>query len=705
MEASRVYSVPEQLLGLKQLSKNLWWSWNGEAQALFAELSPRLWSKFNHNPSEVMMNVSEQELTARLADTAFSAQVSHVLKKFYDYLGSNTTWAHTHATEFADHPVAYFSAEFGLHESLPIYSGGLGVLAGDHIKAASDLGLNFVGISLYYREGYFQQRLSPDGWQQELYPLYKPDFLPLDLVTDADGKPIVVSVDLAHSIVHLQGWAVKVGRATLYLLDANLEQNEHHYRDITSRVYGGDSTTRINQEVILGIGGVKFLHALGLRPKVYHMNEGHSAFLTLELLREHIASGKSLTEAKELVKSRCVFTTHTPVPAGHDRFSPDLMDYTFSHFIKSLGIDFDTLMSLGRENPADKLSHFTMTVLCLNLSRAANGVSELHGSVSREMWKHLYGTASPSDVPIGYITNGIHTRSWINDKADAFWRRHADDNEAFFTDANTLAHILAGISDAELWALRYQLRREMIEFVRQRLEEQNLRHGWEMGILYPHTLSPDVLTIGFARRFATYKRAPLIFSDIERISKIINHSERPVQLVFAGKAHPRDNGGKKFIQEIFHITRMPQFLGKVIFLENYDMNVTRHLISGVDVWLNTPMRPLEASGTSGQKVVASGGLNFSILDGWWREAYNGSNGWAIGKDEHLPDQDAQNKLDAAALYDTLEHDLVPMFYERNKGIPTNWIARIRNSMQTLMPVYNTHRMVTEYIEKYYKTNA
>lgn len=648
------------------------------------------------------MNVSEQELLARLGDATFRAQVTNVLSQFEDYLSEPNTWAALNAPEFAEHPVAYFSAEFGLHESLPIYSGGLGVLAGDHIKAASDLGLNFVGVSLFYREGYFQQRLSPDGWQQENYPLYRPEYLPMELVCNEKGEPLIVSVELGHSVVYVQGWSVKVGRATLYLLDTNLEKNDSHYRDITSRVYGGDATTRINQEIILGIGGVRFLHKLGIQPRVYHMNEGHSAFLTLELLRLELAAGKSLQSAMEAVRAKCVFTTHTPVPAGHDRFSADLMDYALGKFIKTVPLSLDELMALGCEKPDEPNSLFTMTVLCLKLSRAANGVSELHGQVSREMWKALYG-GKPEQVPIGHITNGIHTHSWLNRTTLSFWARFHGGDRDFYADPVKLAEIVDRIPDEELWALRYSLRREMIEFVRQRLEEQNLRHGFEMGIMYLHLLSADVLTIGFARRFATYKRAPLLFTNLERIARIINDPERPVQIIFAGKAHPRDNGGKKFIQEIYHVTRMPQFLGKVIFLENYDMNITRHLISGSDVWLNTPLRPLEASGTSGQKIVGHGGINFSILDGWWREAYNGKNGFAIGKDESKLPQDEQDKLDAESLYEVLEHQIVPEFYDqRTNGIPTKWIARIRESIKTLMPVYNTHRMVREYIEKYYK---
>jgi glycogen phosphorylase len=706
VSAKRLGTSGSVIERLKRLSKNLWWSWNPDAQDIFQELSPRLWTRFNHNPVEVLLHVSEQELTARLGDTVFSKRVLSVLEKFESYLDSSSTWAAKNAREITpDKPVAYFSAEFGLNESLPIYSGGLGVLAGDHIKAASDLGLNFAGVSLYYREGYFQQKLSHEGWQQENYPLYKPEILPLEPVVGTDGKRVKVSVEIANSTVQLQAWAVRVGRATLYILDANLDENEPHYRDVTSRVYGGDSTTRIAQEIVLGIGGVRLLHALGLQPSVYHMNEGHSAFLTLELLREHIAQGKSFDDAKKAVTKKCVFTTHTPVPAGHDRFSQDLMQFALGKFYPKLGIDFQTLMSLGLEEKTKTDGLFTMTVLCLNLSRSANGVSELHGEVSRTMWQAFYGAKKPSDVPIGYITNGIHTHSWMNRITEKFWREKAGDaNDEFYVEKKSLDKLLDNISDEELWALRYNLRRDMIEFVRGRVEAQNRRLGYDSLTAYLNLLSPDTLTIGFARRFATYKRAPLVFTDLNRIAKILNNPEKPVQLVFAGKAHPKDNGGKEFIQKIFQISRLPQFAGKVIFLENYDMNVTRHIISGADVWLNNPQRPLEASGTSGQKVIAHGGLNFSILDGWWREGYNKKNGWAIGTDEHHDDADTQNALDVESLYDVLENDLVPSFYTRNaKNIPTRWVEKMRNSISTLLPVYSTHRMVREYTEKYYKT--
>ncbi len=695
-----VYSIPQQISLLEKLSKNLWWSWNHHAQNIFAELSPRLWSRYNHNPILVMHNISKDELTAVLSDNVFASKVNDVLHGFETYLSDQNTWADNHASEFKPNPVVYFSAEFGLHECLPIYSGGLGILAGDHIKSASDLGINFIGVTLFYREGYFNQLISNEGWQQEEYTLYDPEKMPMHPILDEQGNPVTVSVEIGHSVVDVVAWEIPVGRARLILLDTNLDSNEGHYRDITCHVYGGDSTTRINQEIILGIGGTRMIEKLGIVPKVYHMNEGHSAFLTLELLARELKQGKSLEKGIESVKSQCVFTTHTPVPAGHDRFTEDLMDYSLAKYAKSINLKFEDLMNLGREHKDNADDLFTMTVLCLHMSRKANGVSELNGEIARGMWTHLY---PGQEVPIGHVTNGIHVKSWITDRTETFWSRYTDFDLDFITDPGKMKETLDKISDSELWSLRYRLKRDLIEYVRHKLENQKSVFASELSIPHFDILSTDALTIGFARRFATYKRAPLIFSDIDRIAGIINNADRPVQIIFSGKAHPRDNGGKKFIQKIISIARMPQFFGKIIFLENYDINIARHLISGVDVWLNNPLRPLEASGTSGEKIIANCGLNFSILDGWWREGYNGENGWAIGKDENISDQEQQTKLDALNLYETLENEVVPTYYNRDENnIPKAWIQKVRASLMSLLHQYNTHRMVQDYCLNYYK---
>jgi starch phosphorylase len=689
---------------LHTLAKNLWWSWNPQAQEIFRELSPLVWERSNHNAVEVLHEVSPIELAARLHDPDFAKKVHRVLEEFEAYMQEPETWASQHVPK-SKGPVAYFSAEFGFHESLPIYSGGLGVLSGDHTKSASDLGIRFIGISLFYRNGYFQQHIGPDGWQQEFYPTYHPERLPLELVTLEEGGRLLNSVEIGHSTVYFQAWRLRVGRAEIYLLDTNLPENDQHFQGLTAYVYGGDIDTRIGQEVVLGVGGVRLLRSLGIEPAVFHMNEGHSAFLTLELLCEELKKGRNHDDAQKSVVARCIFTTHTPVPAGHDRFSSELIQHTLGKCWGETGLSHDQLMAYGQINPSDPQELFTMTVLALRMSRAANGVSELHGKVSREMWKDLYPNGSVDEVPIGHITNGIHTPSWASLKAHDFWsKRLGVDWTAKLLDRHFWRKIEEDglATDEELWALRYTLRRDLIEFVRRRLREQFARFEGDGSAFADHVLSPDALTICFARRFATYKRAPLVFRHLEQLIPIATDPERPVQFVFAGKAHPRDNEGKRFIQRIVELSHHAQLGGKVVFLENYDMNVARHMIAGADVWLNNPRRPLEASGTSGQKVVIHGGLNLSIMDGWWREAWNSSNGWAIGEDRSDPDLEAQDELDFENLLRTLAEQVIPEFYDRNThDIPERWIKRIRNAMRTLIPIYNTERMVAEYAHRYY----
>jgi starch phosphorylase len=651
-----------------------------------------------------MSEISNQELEARLRDNEFARRAHAVLEEFESYMTKPSTWAKRHATVLKN-PVAYFSAEFGLHESLPIYSGGLGILSGDHTKSASDLGIPFVGIGLFYRQGYFQQRLNADGWQEESYPSNDPEHLPLELVLQPEGGRLLNSIEIGHSTVYFQTWAVHIGRVTLYLLDTNLPENDQHFQGLTSTVYGGNIDTRIGQEIILGIGGVRLLQSLGITPSVFHMNEGHSAFLVLELLQQELKSKKIREEAERVVRSKCVFTTHTPVPAGHDRFNSELMAYSFGKFWNSTGLAHEDLMSYGRVNPSDTNEPFTMTVLAIKMSRAANGVSELHGHVSREMWKDLFPGKTVDEVPIGHITNGIHTPGWATTHAHDFWNKRlgSDWTEKLmepkfwkkFAD-DELA------TDEELWALRYNLRRDLVEYARRQQVEQ--QHSYNLGTSFAtsHILSPDALTIGFARRFATYKRAPLIFRHLEKIIPLLNNSQHPIQLIFSGKAHPRDNEGKRFIQQIIRITQHPELIGKVVFLENYDINVARHLVSGVDVWLNNPRRPLEASGTSGMKVTIHGGLNLSIMDGWWREGYNGKNGWTIGDDQNDTDLETQDEHDFESLIQVLSESIIPEFYNRDEyGTPHIWLKRIRNAMQTLLSQFSTDRMVGDYVQKYY----
>ncbi len=712
--------LKELTLGLNKLARNLWWTWDQEAQEIFQELSPRGWQNLYHNAVAILHEVSEQELCARLQDLDFAARVREVLRSFDAYMRERATWAQAHAPQIVARPVAYFSAEFGFHETLPIAAGGLGMLAGDHTKSASDLGLGFVGVSLFYREGYFQQAIDPNNWQTEYYTLLNPKNLPMEPVLNAKGETLVCQVEIGMNLVAFQAWRVNVGRVWVYLLDTNRPENEQHFRDLTLRVYGGDSTTRIMQEILLGIGGVRLLRALGLQPSVFHMNEGHAAFLTLELAREKMEAGLTYPAALDRTRQECIFTTHTPVEAGHDRFSPDLMDYTMHRFGQKIAVPSAELMKLGRVDPANLREPFCMTVLALKLSRAANGVSELHGRVSRHMWHCLYPGRSVEEVPIGHITNGVHLLGWMKGTARRAMRRKLtgrsvkpapenlrashNDWEKRVEDPAFWKHMAdpAFVSDEEIWALRYKMRRELIEFARRRLLIQRQRLTQGDFIAFDQLLNPDALTIGFARRFATYKRAPLIFQQFENIVKLARDRTRPVQFIFAGKAHPRDDDGKRYIQHIIHLSKYSDLQGHLIFIENYDMHVARQMVSGCDVWLNNPRRPLEASGTSGMKAGCHGCLNLSILDGWWREGYDGTNGFAIGPDSHPASVEEQDRLDSANLYKVLTEEVVPLFFDRDThGIPRKWIQRIRRAMITLVPQFTTDRMVQEYTQKYY----
>ncbi len=719
---------PEELTktiaGLNRLAHNLWWTWNQGAQEIFSELSPRCWQTLYHNAVAVLREVSDYELRVRLQDPEFARRVQQVLGDFEAYLDDKETWGRQNAPALLQNPVAYFSAEFGFHETLPIAAGGLGILAGDHAKSASDLNIGFVGISLFYREGYFQQQFNADNWQTEYYTLLNPDNLPLEPVLDAKGQPLVCSVEIELTDVYFQVWRANVGRVPVYLLDANRPENAQHHRDLTRRVYGGDNTMRIMQEVLLGVGGVRLLRTLGVAPSVFHMNEGHAAFLTLELLREKLAAGLSFADAQAQTKQQCIFTTHTPVEAGHDRFNSDLVLYALRKLMGQLSLSLDGMMALGRVDPQNARESFCMTVLGLKLSRAANGVSELHGKVSRQMWHPLWPDTKLEEVPIGHITNGIHLMGWMKGPVRKFWQRklsgagalheRAEGETTTFWHRNRAISLekevnskefwqkMADpkfISDEELWALRFRLRRELIEFARRKL---GLGLSQSDFIAFDQLLNVDALTIGFARRFATYKRAPLVFDRLEDVIKLVKDRQRPVQFIFAGKAHPRDDEGKKFIQRIIHLSKYSELKGHLVFIENYDVHVARSMVSGCDVWLNNPRRPLEASGTSGQKAGCHGCLNLSIMDGWWREGYDGTNGFAIGGDEHPASVEAQDKLDSANLYKALTEEVIPMFYNRDdRGVPRQWIQRIRRAMVTLVPRFDTWRMVQDYTRLYY----
>jgi starch phosphorylase len=728
---SMIALSPEELTkliaDLNRLAHNIWWTWHQGAQEIFLDLSPRCWQNLYHNAVAVLHEVSDYELRVRLQDPEFAKRVRRVLQDFETYMSDKETWGRQNAPSLIHNPVAYFSAEFGFHETLPIAAGGLGILAGDHAKSASDLDIGFVGISLFYREGYFQQQINQDNWQVEYYTLLHPQNLPLEPVLDAKGQTLVCAVEIELTDVYFQVWRVNVGRNPVYLLDADRPENPPHLRDLTRRVYGGDNTMRIMQEVLLGIGGVRLLRALGVQPSVFHMNEGHAAFLTLELMREKLAAGLPLPEAMAKTKAQCIFTTHTPVEAGHDRFNRDLMGYVMRKVASQLNLSLDALMGLGRIDPKNDAETFCMTVLALKLSRAANGVSELHGQVSRQMWRALWPDKPVDQVPIGHITNGIHLTGWMKGPVRKYWQRKLSgamaaskpsggETTAFWKptalplekelNSTEFWQKMADpefVSDEELWALRYKLRRELIEFARRRL---GLRQSQSDFIAYDQLLDPDALTIGFARRFATYKRAPLVFDQFENMVKLLNDRRRRVQFIFAGKAHPRDDDGKCFIQRIVHLSKYSELKGRLVFIENYDVHVARQMVSGCDVWLNNPRRPLEASGTSGQKAGCHGCLNLSIMDGWWREGYDGTNGFAIGGDSHPSSVEQQDQQDSANLYRALTEQVLPAFFNRDEhGIPRQWLQMIRRAMVTLVPKYNTWRMVQEYTNKYYLTKA
>ncbi len=694
------------IAGLGSLARNLWWSWNPPAQRIFEELSPLLWDTTNHNPVAILAQVSDTELNARLGDRAFLKRLVDVLSSFNAYMHAIPEKRRNLKNIGKNDLVAYFCAEFGFHECLPFYSGGLGILAGDHVKSASDLGLPFIGVGLFYRKGYFQQHIDQEGNQTENYPTTIPELVPVEIIVNKQRKPLICNVTIGNSIVYFQGWLVKVGRSRVYLLDTDVPENPEDFRGLTGLAYGGDMNTRIRQEIILGIGGVRFLRALGIKPSVFHMNEGHAAFLTLELLREQLAEGLPKGAAEKKVQQQCIFTTHTPVPAGHDRFPADLFEFSFRPYAESMELSIPELMRYGLSPDSGQNAEFTMTILGLRLSRAANAVSKRHCEVSRQMWKQLYRDKTMTKNPIGSITNGVHIPTWASQTSWEFWERHdshtwkdrLDDPKfwAYVSDPKV-------VTDEELWSLRYQLRRQLVEFLRSRSRKQQTIGGVSGEEAVYHLFSFDALTIGYARRFAPYKRAPLIFSNISRAVELFNDPQRPIQMIFAGKAHPRDGDGKAYLHKIIEITHSHPFYGKVVFLENYDMNMARYLVAGCDVWLNSPRRPLEASGTSGQKITINGGLHFSILDGWWNEAYNGKNGWAFGgnlNDDLTPEE--VDKRDAESLYNVLSQEVIPTFYHQDKfGIPRKWISRVRQALRTILPVYNTHRMVTEYAKSYY----
>jgi len=670
MKAKITYDVvpnlPANLEILRRIAHNLCFSWNDGIQDLFQRMDPRLWSVCKHNPVLMLGLISQERLNDLARDQGFVAQLERVADDFDRYLSQPRVQDGEYCAE-EPFQVAYFSAEFGLTECLPIYSGGLGVLAGDHLKSASDLNVPLVGIGLLYQGGYFSQYLTADGWQMETYPQNDFSNMPVRPVRDADGSPIRIAVMIKEVDVAVQVWRIMVGRIPLYMLDTNIEPNPPEFRQITGQLYGGDREMRLQQEIILGIGGVRALKALGIEPTVIHMNEGHSAFSALErinMLRQE--KGLTFDAAREVVTASTIFTTHTPVPAGNDTFHPDLIRTYFEEYVKNLGINFKVLLGYGRLDPRDDHEPFGMTTLALRLSAHSNGVSRLHAKVSRSMWQKVWVHHPVEDVPIEYITNGIHVPTWISREMGALFNRYLGPDWAEDPDHERVWHQVDEIPGTELWRTHERCREHLVGYVRSRLVEQLKRRGASTAEIMRagEVLAPETLTIGFARRFATYKRATLLFRDPDRLARLLNHPGKPVQIIIAGKAHPQDNEGKELIKQIIHLSSQEPFQRSLVFLEDYNMDVTFHMVSGSDLWLNTPRRPLEACGTSGMKALANGSLNLSTLDGWWDEAYQRDCGWALGHGEVYENYDIQDAIESLDLYNLLENEIVPLFYQR-----------------------------------------
>jgi starch phosphorylase len=699
-----VPSLPPELAALQRIAYNLWWTWEPEAIELFRRLDPDLWLGTRHNPVEMLGILQQVTLEGLKTDEGFMSHLAQVDEKLQEYLSAKTWYEKAHNGE-KPLKAAYFSMEFGLHESLPIYSGGLGVLAGDHLKSASDLGIPLVGVGLLYRQGYFRQYLNIDGWQQEFYP--ENDFynLPLYLEKNDNGLPLIFDLDFAGRRVMVQIWRVRVGRVNLYLLDTNLEENAPEDREITTRLYGGDQDMRIRQEILLGIGGIRALRLLKIEPNVCHMNEGHAAFLALERIRLLMEERKlRFNEAREAVQAGNVFTTHTPVEAGIDHFPSDLLEKYLGRYYRGMGLSREEFLGLGRQNPKNPHETFCMAVLALKLAGHSNGVSRLHGEVSRKMWKNIWPELPEEHLPLISVTNGVHIKTWLSGEMDDLLVRYLGHRWMDDSTNTAMWRKIARIPDADLWRTHKRGRERLVDFARKRLKTQLSQIGATVKEIEvaEEVLDPDILTIGFARRFATYKRGTLLFRDIERLAKILNDPSRPVQIIFAGKAHPADHHGKELIREIVQLSNQERFRHRIVFIEDYDMGVARRLVQGVDVWLNTPRRPMEASGTSGMKVAFNGGLNLSVLDGWWVEGYKRNNGWAIGRGEVYDDIEYQNEVESRAMYDLLEKEIVPLFYDRgHDGIPRGWIGCMKASMQSLCPVFSTDRMVKEYAEHCY----
>ncbi len=692
---------PQSLAGqLHQLAWNLWWAWQPDVVALFRDLDPVLWRQQNHNPISFLAELPPEQIEQRAAEIALETRINSAFRQLDQYIRERRTLGGTAGSVLQRSPVAYFAAEFALHESMPMYSGGLGVLAGDHLKSASDLGVPLVGVGIFYAHGYFRQRLNSSGWQEESYGLVDLRTLPLRRAMGRYGRPVVVEVPLNGESLLIGAWRAEVGRATLVLLDSDIEGNSPANRALTAHLYGGDERERLLQEIVLGIGGIRMLAALGLHPGVLHMNEGHSVLAALELARQWTASdGVAFAVAHREVALRTVFTTHTPVPAGHDRFAPELILQHLGWLQREIGISPEEFLGLGRVNPRDPYERFCMTVLGLKSARFANGVSALHGHVTRQMWQSLWPGRPEAEVPIGHITNGVHAKSWLAPPMSGLYvRRLGPDWQQQMCNPDTWEK-LAAIPTVEFWEAHQAVKRRMLNYVVRRMLLQTPNDGRTIS---PPLLDVNVLTLCFARRMAEYKRAMLLFSDPERLAALVIEANRGLQIIMAGKAHPRDDLAKRLLQQVVQLTHDPRFQGRLVFVEDYDFGVGRHLVQGCDVWVNTPRRPFEACGTSGQKVVLNGGLNLSVLDGWWAEGYDGANGFAIGEEHVHGDPAVQDARDAAVLYDVLENQVIPLYYHRDaSNVPHAWVERMKHAVTTLAPSFNADRMVRDYVRECY----
>ncbi len=697
--------LPKRIEKLLDIANNLWWSWNTNFLKLFKEIDIDIWERVGKNPVKFLKKVSQEKLEQAAENSEFLKQYDKFVKDFEDYMKSKNTWFNKKYPNKSNDLIAYFSAEYGLDEILPIYSGGLGILSGDHLKSASDLGVPLIAVGLLYKNGYFWQTINGHGVQETEYKELEVENLPILPVKDVEGKDLIISVDMPKKKLYIKVWQIKVGRVTLYLMDSDIDANIAEYREITKTLYGGNQETRIQQEIVLGMAGVELLRRLGVKPTVYHMNEGHSSFLILKLIENTIKDKKvSFNIAKDIVSSKTVFTTHTPVPAGNDIFPIELMDTYFKDYWDKLGISKQDFFKMGMKPNASQNSGFDMGVLALKIAGKKNGVSKLHGAVSRELFGDIWPNIAANEAPITYVTNGIHTCSWIpqniknlyNEYLVPYWQDNIFNDEVWERIEN--------IPDEKLWKVHMERKRKLIDLVKKSTTQRLHRCGYSYQEIDKITskLSENVLTIGFARRFATYKRATLIFKDLERITQIFSNENRPIQIIFAGKAHPADKEGQDLIKYIHEISMKPQFKGKIFLLENYNIAMSRYLISGVDVWLNTPRRPMEASGTSGQKASVNGVINFSVLDGWWAEGYNSKNGWYIGINDEYENNEVQDKADSDDIYTTLENKILPTYYDRNKeNIPEKWVKIMKNSIISTGGRFSTSRMLVDYVEKLY----